>query len=68
MELNQKQGLYSINRQYNYPGEDLINETITLLSDLSKIRDINDFFENVSNNRQILESNMEKVSTVLDFF
>ena len=68
MELNQKQGLYSINRQYNYPGEDLINETITLLSDLSKIRDINDFFESVSNNRQILESNMEKVSTVLDFF
>lgn len=68
MELNQKQGLYSINRQYNYPGENLINETITLLSDLSKIRDINDFFESVSNNRQILESNMEKVSTVLDFF
>ena len=68
MELNQKQGLYSINRQYNYPGEEVINETITLLSDLSKIRDINDFFENVSNNRQILESNMEKVSTVLDFF
>ena len=68
MELNQKQGLYSINRQYNYPGEDLINETIALLSDLSKIRDINDFFESVSNNRQILESNMEKVSTVLDFF
>ena len=68
MELNQKQGLYSINRQYNYPGEEVINETITLLSDLSKIRDINDFFESVSNNRQILESNMEKVSTVLDFF
>ena len=68
MELNQKQGLYSINRQYNYPGEEVINETITLLSDLSKIRDINDFFENISNNRQILESNMEKVSTVLDFF
>ena len=45
MELNQKQGLYSINRQYNYPGEEVINETITLLSDLSKIRDINDFFE-----------------------
>ena len=68
MELNQKQGLYSINRRYNYPGEELINETITFLSDLSKVRDINDFFESVSKNRQILESNMEKVSTVLDFF
>ena len=68
MELNKIQGLYSINRQYNYPGEELINETISLLSDMSKIRDINDFFEKVSNNRKILESNMDKVSTVLDFF
>ena len=68
MELSQKQVLYSVHSKYNYPGESLIDETINLLTDLSRKRDINDFFEAVSNNRQFLEKSMEKVSIILEFF
>lgn len=68
-ELSRIQGEYSSNRgNYRYPGESTVEETINLLKPITRIKGAAEFFESISENKTIIESNMDKIKCIIDFF
>lgn len=68
-ELSRIQGEYSSNRgNYRYPGENTVEETINILKPITRIKGASEFFENVSENKTLIESNMDKIKSIIDFF
>lgn len=68
-ELSRIQGEYSSNRgNYRYPGESTVEETINLLKPITRIKGAAEFFESISENKTVIESNMDKIKCIIDFF
>src|SRR5574344_1961040 len=66
-ELSQISGMYS-NDMFRYPGHDVVEETINLLKPITRIKGTPEFFDEVSENKTIIETNMEKVKNITEFF
>ncbi len=67
-ELNNYAGRYITSSNYKYPGQLVIENTIELLKPIVKQKNPNEFFENISSNKDQIESNMDKVKSVIEFF
>lgn len=68
-KLNKIAGYYNISgSKYQYPGQDVKDEATNLMERLLKIRDVGEFFKEVSNCKGILEELSPKIEMVLDFF
>ena len=68
-DLSEIQGIYSSNRgNYRYPGENTVEETINILKPITRIKGASEFFESVSENKTLIESNMDKIKSIIDFF
>ena len=68
-ELSRIQGEYSSNRgNYRYPGENTVEETINILKPITRIKGASEFFDSVSENKTLIESNMDKIKSIIDFF
>ena len=68
-ELSRIQGEYSSNRgNYRYPGENTVEETINILKPITRIKGASEFFESVSESKTLIESNMDKIKSIIDFF
>ncbi len=53
---------------YQYPGKDIVEETIELFEKLLKIRDVSEFFKEVSDNKEKIAELSPKIEMILDFF
>lgn len=68
-KLNKIAGYYHIsNTIYKYPGQDVKDESTSMMERLLRIRDVGDFFKEVSNCKTELVSLEPKIEMVLDFF
>lgn len=59
---------YSFSSKYQYPGKNTVEKSIELLERLLKIRDLVDFFKEVSNEKDNLIELSSKIEMILDFF
>lgn len=59
---------YEINKEYQYPGKNNIDEALNLFESLLKIRDVVEFFNEISNKKQEILEVSKKVGKVLEFF
>jgi len=68
-KLNKIAGYYHIsNTRYKYPGQDVKDESTSMMERLLRIRDVGDFFKEVSNYKTELVSLAPKIEMILDFF
>lgn len=68
-KLNKIAGYYYISGSvYQYPGQDVKDEAITLIERLLRIRDIGEFFKEVSDSKDEFIALAPKIEMVLDFF
>lgn len=68
-KLNRISGYYHIsNGTYGYPGGDVKDEATTLIERLLRIRDVSEFFKEVSNYKDEFITLAPKIEMVLDFF
>ena len=68
-KLNKIAGYYYVsNNNYQYPGKEVKDEATNLLEKLLKEKDVSDFFEAISNNKDKLIDLAPKIETLLDFF
>ena len=68
-KLNKIAGYYYISGSvYQYPGQDVKDEAITLIERLLRIRDIGEFFKEVSDSKDEFIVLAPKIEMVLDFF
>lgn len=68
-KLNRISGYYHIsNGTYGYPGRDVKDEATTLIERLLRIRDVSEFFKEVSNYKDEFIALAPKIEMVLDFF
>lgn len=68
-KLNRISGYYHIsNGTYGYPGRDVKDEATTLIERLLRIRDVSEFFKEVSNYKDEFITLAPKIEMVLDFF
>lgn len=68
-KLNKIAGYYHISgNKYKYPGQDVKDNAINLMERLLKIRDVGEFFKEVSNYKDELITLSPKIEMVLDFF
>ena len=54
--------------KYQYPGQDVKDEAINLMEKLLRIRDVGEFFKEVSNSKDELIALAPRIEMVLDFF
>lgn len=68
-KLNKVAGYYySSGSTYQYPGQDVKDEAVTLIERLLRIRDIGEFYKEVSNSKDEFIVLAPKIEMVLDFF
>ena len=68
-KLNKIAGYYyTSDSNYQYPGQDVKEEATNLIEKLLKIRDVGDFFKEVSDSKDELIELAPKIEMVLDFF
>ena len=68
-KLNKIAGYYHIsNTKYQYPGQDVKDESSSMMERLLRIRDVGEFFKEVSNCKTELVSLAPRIEMVLDFF
>jgi len=67
-KLNKIAGYYHISSKYQYPGRDVKDNATTLMEKLLRIRDVGEFFKEVSNSKDELTTLAPKIEMVLDFF
>ena len=68
-KLNKIAGYYHIsNTKYQYPGQDVKDESSSMMERLLRIRDVGEFFKEVSNYKTELVSLAPRIEMVLDFF
>lgn len=59
---------YNFTKAYQYPGQTVVDKALDLLDKLNKIRDISEFFKEVSVEKDNLVEMSSKIEMVLDFF
>ena len=57
---------YALN--YQYPGKDIVTNSIDLLDNLIKVKDIGEFFNEVTNKKDELIEMSEKIESIFEFF
>lgn len=68
-KLNKIAGYYHISEnKYQYPGQDVKDNASTLMERLLRIRDVGEFFKEVSNSKDELTTLAPKLEMILDFF
>ena len=68
-KLNRIAGYYyDTGSNYQYPGQDVKDEATNLIERLLKIRDVSEFFKEVSNSKDEFIALAPKIEMVLDFF
>ena len=68
-KLNRIAGYYyTAGSNYQYPGQDVKDEATNLIERLLKIRDVGEFFKEVSSSKDELIALAPKIEMVLDFF
>ena len=68
-KLNKISGYYNIvGSKYKYPGKEVKDEATSLIERLLKIKDINEFFNEVSSYKDKLEEFSPKLEMIFDFF
>ena len=68
-KLNRIAGYYySFSSNYQYPGQEVKDETTNIMERLLKIRDVGEFFKEVSNCKEDLIALAPKIEMVLEFF
>ena len=68
-KLNRISGYYhNTDNKYQYPGQEVKDEATNLIEMLLKIKDVGDFFKEVSNCKEQLVALAPKIEMVLDFF
>ena len=68
-KLNKIAGYYHISgNKYQYPGQDVKDNATTLMERLLRIRDVGEFYKEVSNCKDELTTLAPKIEMVLDFF
>lgn len=67
-KLNKISGYYRMGNNYQYPGEKVKEEATTLIERLLRIRDVSEFFKEVSNSKEEFTILVPKIEMVLDFF
>ena len=68
-KINKIAGYYHISGgEYQYPGQEVKDEATTLMEKLLRIRDVGEFFKEVSDNKDKLTTLAPKIEMVLDFF
>ena len=68
-KLNKIAGYYHISgNKYQYPGQDVKDNASTLMERLLRIRDVGEFFKEVSNSKDELTTLAPKLEMILDFF
>ena len=67
-KLNKISGHYRTGNNYQYPGEKVKEEATTLIERLLRIRDVNEFFKEVSNSKDEFNTLAPKIEMLLDFF
>ena len=65
---NKISGYYRTGNNYQYPGEKVKEEATTLIERLLRIRDVNEFFKEVSNSKDEFNTLAPKIEMLLDFF
>ena len=59
---------YGSNVKYQYPGKDIVEKSIDIFNSLLKIRDVTEFFSEVSARKDEINKISPKIEMVLDFF
>ena len=68
-KINKIAGYYHISGgKYQYPGQEVKDQATTLMEKLLRIRDVGEFFKEVSDNKDIFATLAPKIEMVLDFF
>ena len=68
-KINKIAGYYHISGgEYQYPGRDVKDEATAIMEKLLRIRDVGEFFKEVSDNKDKLTTLAPKIEMVLDFF
>lgn len=67
-KLNKISGYYRTGNNYQYPGEKVKEEATKLIERLLRIRDVNEFFKELSNSKDEFTILASKIEMVLDFF
>lgn len=69
-KLSAKSGYYGYSTQvrYQYPGKDIVEKALNIFDNLLKIRDVGEFFKEVSNQKDEIVGLSPKIELVLDFF
>jgi hypothetical protein len=67
-KLNKISGYYRTGNNYQYPGEKVKEEASKLIERLLRIRDVSEFFKEVSNSKDEFTILSPKIEMVLDFF
>ena len=67
-KLNKISGYYRMENNYKYPGEKVKEEATTLIERLLRIRDVREFFKEVSNSKDEFTILTPRIEMILDFF
>ncbi len=68
-KLNKIEGYYNISEsKYQYPGQDVKDGATTSMERLLRIRDVGEFFKEVSNKKDELTTLAPRIEMLLDFF
>ena len=68
-KINKIAGYYHIyGGEYQYPGQEVKNEATAIMEKLLRIKDVGEFFKEVSDNKDKLTTLALKIEMVLDFF
>ena len=67
-KLNKISGYYRMENNYKYPGEKVKEEATTLIERLLRIRDVREFFKEVSNSKDEFTILAPRIEMILDFF
>lgn len=68
-KINKIAGYYHISGgKYQYPGQEVKDQATTLMEKLLRIRDVGEFFKEVSDNKDKIMTLLPKIEMVLDFF
>ena len=61
-------GNYNNIKSYQYPGKQVIEDSLKLFNSITNIRDVSEVFEEVSNKKNEIEDTATRIDTIFEFF
>ena len=59
---------YGLNTKYQYPGKDVVENSINIFNSLLKVKDVTEFFNEISVRKDEINDVSPKIEMILDFF